>query len=610
MNINFFCLACPETEILYTASQAYCILTMTPSSSSAIYTAISFAPVQGFIEKSRKLRDLYGASLILSYLSQKIVEKVEDEQQLGPGSVISPALIDHQEGMPNRILVKGEVRREVIQTTLLTEWQKILRTCRQWVERNIGIPEDQYHWSLENPGGNPEWEHWGRYTWEIFMGWGRPDSQDPHKNLMKAAMDDLETRKLKRDWVAVNWVGESSSLSGTDAIAWHQLGKVRDPRDPVTDAEKQELIRFYRQLAWVLDDPYQRAKKVAPIDGEEEIEGKYIAANERLSVPELVKRLVTFPKLAKQIGMVELEEGFKDIYRDSGYWTGWFMGDGDQVGDKLKKLSERNPNNPQQQEQDLLNFSELMRGWGRDFSERKDLFAGGKCRVIYAGGDDFMGVLYSEEAEKDIKPQKLKSIEVWKWLLNLPKEWEGLQYTLAHDLGFNDENKNRFTYSLGFVWAGHKVPQRDILQHCREAEKKAKSLGRDRVTIRVIFNSGQHVEWTCPWDYLDILTKYRDRNHQDKPGLPEEQNWAHIYNDWAQLKTRHAIQLIATKNQKIDSYLAIAMLNLYFDDAGKKIQENPPTKRWKYVAGDNSDLAIIQWIDNLIQVGWYLCSNT
>ena len=29
----------------------------------SIYTAITFAPVQGFIEKSRKLRDLYGMAL-------------------------------------------------------------------------------------------------------------------------------------------------------------------------------------------------------------------------------------------------------------------------------------------------------------------------------------------------------------------------------------------------------------------------------------------------------------------------------------------------------------------------------------------------------------------
>jgi len=71
---------------------------------SPIYTAVSFAPVQGFIEKSRKLRDLFGASLILSYLSQELCRAADST--IGC-KVISPALIHVQEGMPNRILVQG-----------------------------------------------------------------------------------------------------------------------------------------------------------------------------------------------------------------------------------------------------------------------------------------------------------------------------------------------------------------------------------------------------------------------------------------------------------------------------------------------------------------------
>lgn len=122
------------------------------------------------------------------------------------------------------------------------------------------------------------------------------------------------------------------------------------------------------------------------------------------------------------------------------------------------------------------------------------------------------------------------------------------------------------------------------------------------MTIRIVFNSGQYVQWTCPWDHLDILTKYRDR---DDAG-----NWAHVYSDWATLKARHAIRLTETDKQNVDSYLALQLFNFYFDNAGQKIQSNPPDKRWKYVAGDNSELAITQWIDDLIQVGWHLCSNT
>jgi CRISPR-associated protein Cmr2 len=158
----------------------------------------------------------------------------------------------------------------------------------------------------------------------------------------------------------------------------------------------------------------------------------------------------------------------------------------------------------EQQEQDLKRFSQLMREWGQKFKEKQDLFPDGKGRVIYAGGDDFLGVLYSEETGKNQTPEPVKPIEAINWLLRLENEWKPLQSDIQQDLNL------KFTYSVGFVWAGHQVPQRDILQHCCEAEQRAKSLERDRVTIRVVFNSGQHVQWTCPWNSLHILTKYRD----------------------------------------------------------------------------------------------------
>jgi CRISPR-associated protein Cmr2 len=568
------------------------------SESSTVYTAISFAPVQGFIEKSRKLRDLFGASLILSYLSQKIVEELHQPPKL---EVISPALIHVQEGMPNRILVKGNfIERDRVKNILLKHWQYLLNICREWIESNLDIPKEQYHWAqTEEQVGKQkgEWERWGSYTWEVF--WGSGDSP-------QTAMEDLETHKLKRDWIGINWVGESSSLSGTDAVAWNRLGQEHSqPGRSLTDAEQQELERFYLRLAWILDD-LRRSKEPLPLDEElkkhfeTEDGGKFVTHRERLSIPELVKRLATLPKLAKPIGLTDLDEGFKDIYREPGYWTGWFMGDGDKVGDKLKKLAERNSNHSTKRDQDLTHFTELMRDWGTQFKEQKDLFPQGKGRVIYAGGDDFLGVLYSEEAQQGQEsPEKVKPIEAWNWLLTLPKQWEELQGDLKKQLNID------FTYSVGFVWAGHQVPQRDILQHCREAEKRAKSLGRDRVTIRVVFNSGQYVQWTCPWTHLQVIERYQDQDGG--------KNWTHFYNDWAHLKSRHAIRLreVDRKNYPIDRDMALAMLDLYFDGLGKEIQQaKEKENQWKAIAGDNSDVAVVQWINDLVQVGWQLCSNT
>ena len=524
------------------------------------YTAISFAPVQGFIEKSRKLRDLFGASLILSYLSSKIVEQAEC---LGL-EVISPGLPNVKEGMPNRILVRGEkvFDQNIVRKTLLEEWQKVLEVCRKWVEKNV--PAEKYYWSqTEEQKGQQkgEWERWGSYTWEVFWGTGKnPD----------AAMRDLERRKLKRDWTAINWVGESSSLTGTDAIAWHQLGKEsKDPGRSLTPKEIQEQKDFYQRLSQILETPT-----------DDPFEGKFLDSSETLSIPELVKRLVTrYEDIGEHLGKEFDLKSFSEMVRlpkpgQPGHWTGWFVGDGDEVGKKLKDIV-KDPNDTQQ----LKDFSHAMREWGRNF---KGDFPRDLGRVVYAGGDDFMGVLYSKNPKAPIPTSA-----ALKWLMELNKQW--------------NQHGQDITVSVGFVWAGHQVPQRDILQHCREAEKRAKSLGRDRVTIRVVFNSGQFVQWICPWDYLDILTKYCDRDGN----TGNQGNWTHIYSDWAHLKARHAIELKDT-TANVNEELALSVFKLYFNDFSRFESQRPK------IFKNNSDTpqAIIQWIDGLVNVGWQLCSIT
>ncbi|MBD2388509.1 Cas10/Cmr2 second palm domain-containing protein [Cylindrospermum sp. FACHB-282] len=530
------------------------------------YTAITFAPVQGFIEKSRKLRDLYGASLILSYLSQQLVLEVEKRPGL---KVISPASHNLQQGMPNRILIKGEVSKEKAEEILLTAWKNILQVCRTWVEKKL--PNYQYHWERE-------WTLWGCHTWEIFQ--GRGDS-------IQAAMDDLETRKLSRAWTAVNWIGESSSLTGTDAIAFPGLGaETRNPKNMNYRSEDDSIKGFYTQLARKLDN--------CPPD--KEPEGKYIAPNEKLSIPELVKRLITLPEIADLISQaipnnqpLEKLKRFQEIERKPqpnknvpGQWTGWFMGDGDKVGDYLKKLADGNDSDIK-----IETFSQAMRNWGKQFEQN---FPEDLGRVVYAGGDDFLGIIYSKNPAEPIQP-----LTAYQWLMAINDKWQ--------------EHKQSITVSVGFVWVAGSVPQRDVLQHCREAEKVAKSLGRNRVTIRVVFNSGQYVQWTCPWDYLHILTKYRDREKQS--------NWSHVYQDLAHLESRRTFKIENAKEAYIVKKSAIEFFELYFPGEGQKLLEDKNYKLAQYLVGFNENddeidraKATIDWMTDLIKVGWHLCSNT
>jgi CRISPR-associated protein Cmr2 len=558
-----------------------------------IYTAITFAPVQGFIEKSRKLRDLYGASLILSYLSQQIVQGADKPPET---KVISPGSINIQRGMPNRILIKGDFTREKARSILLTAWKDILWVCKSWIEQNLS--EFDYYWEKD-------WLRWSNNTWEVFWGSGRGTTEAEG---IIAAMEDLETRKLERDWTAINWMGESSSLTGIDGIAFPLLGSAnRNPKSLTYRSEQDEIQKFYTKLAQITDNSHQ-----------ENPEGKFIDPNEKLSIPELVKRLVTLDKVSQKIShqnsnFQQLPNGFQEIRRKPtamkpGKWTGWFMGDGDKVGKKIKEIARK------QGEAGIEKFTLALRQWGDNFY---DYFENeiGLGRVIYAGGDDFLGVIYKSKNSN----HPIQGFDAFNWLMTLGDKWQ--------------ENGQDISLSVGFVWVAGSVPQRDILQHCRQAEQKAKNLKRNRVTIRVLFNSGQYVEWTCPWKYLHILKEYRDRHgntyaqweSKDKKSQ-DEPNWTHVYNDLAQLKARHAFGLGENRRQRnlqnqniSDNKILdnrrdfLNFFEIYFPNWGEKLK-NKELEKLLVGANDGDTpaqkaLLMIDWIEDLITIGWYLCSN-
>lgn len=515
----------------------------------ATYTAITFSPVQGFIEKSRKLRDLYGASLILSYLSKKIIDEAKKQKC----EIISPGLPNIAKGMPNRILIAGNFPEDAVKQTLFDSWKKVLWECKKWIENHVS---DTYTWDRE-------WEMWATHTWEFF--WGQGDS-------ITSAMENLENGKLSRDWVGINWIGESSSLTGTDAIAFNHLGSgYRNPKNLNHQQEKKIIDSFYERLSAVLE------KSTV-----ETTQGKVLDVNERLSIPELVKRLITLPNTGIPQKFPKQDMPFVDKFSDlerkpdpstnfTGQWTGWFMGDGDKVGNHLKTLSE-SPDG----EAKLKKFSDAIRQWGEDFSKNFDPNLG---RVIYAGGDDFLGVIYNKKhtinSEKELKEKSLN------WLLTLKNEWE--------------KHGQDITLSVGFVWVAGSVPQRDVLQHCREAEKVSKIKGRNRVTIRIVFNSGQYVQWTTPWDNLGILLDYQDRE--------KGKNWGHIYNDLAQLKARHGITFDPKINPLNDINLVKALLSIYFQDQEEQLFRNRAD-----LVGDNDVNSFKLWFNDLVEVGWQLCS--
>lgn len=553
-----------------------------------VYTAITFAPVQGFIEKSRKLRDLYGSSYLLSYLSWVICNDAKSKHC----EVISPASPNVTQGMPNQIIIKGDYKKKDAEAAFNTAWKCITHTCREWIEKEIKDGWEYKFWKRD-------WGSWTKYAWEFF--WVQSDAvADDLGKGINNVRQRLNEEKRSRAWTGINWQGESSTLSGADGIAYpyqsdRQIEKAYEPKKYNYQIEKTTVDKFYEQLSQKLGE-------------------SFIDSNEQLSIPELIKRLITHEVITEKLKQC-LEDNFSNVTQlieqltklskdlnprsfkylsrqdEEKYWTCWFQGDGDKAGDYLQKYPER-----------TYEFSKMMREWGEKFqNQNKSPF----CRVIYAGGDDFLGVFYDVKSERELKSNycvsqfsKFKS-EIWNESGKEPKP---------------------ITASVGFVWAAPGIPQRDVLQHCREAEKSAKNNGRDRIAFRVLFNNGNHLEWVCPWWLLEagLLSSYGDREGK--------QNWTHIYNDVAVLESRHALNKESTK-------IALGLLEIYFPtqmsiiqqqdnrwniyDADKKlIKTGILGDRQNYYTDDTTEIditkvnkALNDWIINLAKVGFHLCQQ-
>lgn len=585
--------------------------------SNRVYTAITFAPVQGFIEKSRKLRDLYGSSFLLSYLAdsvcQKAQERLDDEE-----AVISPAQINVTQGTPNQIILCGKYDGETARDDFNGAWATITRACQEWLEEqcqgwidihyqqwvNLDLWKSKENNEYQSLPWQRDWDNWTNYAWEFFHATGETITE---------ARQNLNEQKRSRGWTSINWMGESSTLSGTDGVAYPGMGLWTGKRhynlvnfEHWNEGKKQDEIKSF----------YQELTKIQVVQS-------IFDENEQLSIPELIKRLITlkgeseddskpiiFSRIVPIVRLRELPANFCDLnrHKDSLQKTGWFQGDGDKAGDYLKQIN--NANNQDSEANQLHQFSHAMRLWGENTLKQSISSALG--RVIYAGGDDFLGVFYHAQ-----EPE-LKAGECLDWFYKFPDIWRRHQQPI--------------TVSVGFVWAYPQVPQRDILQHCRKAESSAKSHGRDRLALRILFNGGNYLEWVCPWRFLEeIFTSYQDRERKT-----EKQNWGHFYSDIATLESRHAFS-----DKSID--VAQAIFKIYFpevsinwenvyDDSqadwwnSKKDQEiNRKTievlqggilgEKDSYLSENSDNLlnkekvnnAINHWIINLAKVGFHLC---
>ncbi len=476
-----------------------------PAEIPPTYTVVTFAPVQGFISSSRKLRDLYGSSLLLSVLAKAIVDDARDRDF----EVLSPALVNMARGTPNLLVIRGAYKKGHGRDALQQSWGHILEATRQWIETELH--QFVYQWE-------PAWKQWHNHAWEYFHAQG---------STITAARQQLTLAKQQRAWSGINWTGESSTLAGNDAIARPSLGRVIDPRTITEAQEKEEASDFIAAL-----------QALSPLG--EAFAGK----GEQPSLPELVKRLVTYPVVAKSAFADEklvnvLPSRFDAIAKSS--TVAWFMADGDKVGEHLQQ---QGSGNPELEAQALSAFSSAMRGWAEQLYERVPQRTNDKGTVVYAGGDDLLGALHDRPGPVGSTiAEPLGAEDLLDWLQGFPPLWQ--------------EHKQGITVSMGVVYVSSQVPQREALQQVRLAEASAKAHGRDRFALRLLFSGGQSIEWVCPWSELPrVLSGYRDR--EQRSGL--QAHWGHLASDVATLQGRRALRGDGPEARAV----ATALWEIYF----------------------------------------------
>ena len=480
------------------------------------FTAVTFAPVQSFIRASRKLRDLYGSSLLLSHLARALADDASGRGFL----VISPASVDSSRGVPNLLVIEGDYRRGYARETLLRTWKHLLEVCRLWVERQL--PGTSFDWQSS-------WKACASHSWELFHGQG---------STIKQARDALTVNKQQRDWTIPNWTGESSTLSSAEAVVWPGMGAVRDPRDlpaGVVTVEGRKFLNSLRQ---------HRSLGEA-----------FAGINEEISISELVKRLITYrviaaeafktendpkpdpnrliPSRFQELSMIAKENQAENAQQSEAIV--WFMADGDGIGEHLQSMAQRDG-----EKEALQNFSQSMRSWAAGLYDRVPAVMEKQAMVVYAGGDDLFGALHETVPGAD----DLTTDNLWRWLQQFPAIWQQC-------------GQQNLTVSMGLVWADAKVPQREALQHARDAEASAKARGKNRFALRLLYASGNHLEWTCPWDWLEpILHAYTDREGRSlntpsnlpsnppsnrRPSNGGTPSWRHLAEDLQWLQSRQAI---------------------------------------------------------------------
>ncbi len=499
---------------------------------------LSIGPVQTFIAQARKAQDLFGGSRSLSHLCTKAISYAKDH-----GIEIVFPVVNEQKSIPNRFVgvvtasqeqlkELGDKIEQHIQNTFLAIAQEIkveyhiptINGFDEQIKQHLDI-----HWIFYPVTTNYETDYAEAEKWfgaaknirqfqQLSEG-GRKCSLDGERNVKVYRLKENEDKAKVLEVKLFQAVGDVHIIRNNSKTI---------PLGLLSEGEGLSAVSFVKRAFEFKKQSFPSTARIALMDtlnriwknGDKGVELLVSYKNEFLKKdnPHFDEQLLFDENVSKDYfkyhgysaltkSIIPIRRRYEDLVRYMSKnnlplqkYYALIVFDGDRMGKiisgkYLKTTSKHQLKAFQERTSERL---AAYAKWAYQYLDNP------KGHTIYAGGDDFMGLInlnYLYETMQELYDQFNNQVN------------QVLQADFIDDL----EHDFNFTFSAGVVITHYKTPLSIVLKKAREMEKLAKKDkfkgggGRDAFAISVIKHSGESHATVYKWQYLANVKGINDQ---------------------------------------------------------------------------------------------------
>lgn len=499
----------------------------------------SLGPVQDFVTQSRRTRDLWASSFLLSHLAEIALDVVTDHG----GQIVLPAwddaarsnVMQHDFGtVPNRFVVDvadGRATAEAASAALRSRWKEVADAV--WNQYVIGVAQ-------HGDGTQAIWDREVANFWEISWVIGSPESSDhllaarknwrttpatvepgDHCTMMGDRQElsgwirSLARRKQDEFWSRLRSRTGKLDLGDDERLCAIALIKRLFPRvanaaigrpleqnnwpstayvaaipwlrDVASNEKLRSDVKEYgamvRRLAEnALGERQTRIKNLQPL---KDVTGEFLKLDGNFFQPNALKNSRVTP-FENQLSDDEdkaqrdkLQERLKSLCKASESKPSSFYAvllmDGDSMGALLGEARKPNGVGETRATRALSQFSRNV----------SDIVSSNDGITIYAGGDDVLAMLPLRNA----LPCAIALTD---------------EYQRCFQAKCGEAIAGLATLSGSIVYAHYHTPLRDVLAtaHHLLDDIAKEATGRDSLAIAVFKSSGINGQWSAPWKHI------------------------------------------------------------------------------------------------------------